>query len=232
MKNPLMTPSTLGTQHARKTRRTHLAVALLVALAALSACGSNDLVILPSEQIADGWSQFRAGNYERADAFFLAALATDSTLAEAHSGLGWSRAFAGDLDAARDNFTRALIFAPADTDALAGAAAVAHALGNRADAITNARSAVERDLAWTFAHRAGIDVEDLRLILAQALALEGSSRYAEVQIELDVLNPDNGLTPGNASSWVVGSAVYASYGEALLAALEDVEVRVGAGIPR
>ncbi len=220
------------TKTLTNNRRTHLVLALLIAAAALGACGSNDVVIPPSEQIANGWSQFRAGNYERADAYFLAALATDSTLAEAHSGLGWSRAFAGDLGAASENFTRALVFAPANTDALAGAAAVAHALGNRADAITNARAAVERDVAWSFEYRAGIDVEDLRLILAQALALEGPTRYSEAQTELDVLNPENGLDEGNASSWVVGSAVYASYGEALLAALEDVEVRVGAGIPQ
>jgi len=213
-------------------RPTHWGFALLIAAAALSACGSNDVIIPPSEQIAGGWNQFEAGNYERADAYFRAALATDSTLADAHSGLGWSAAFAGRLDEAGEHFTRALVFGPANTDALAGAAAVALASGNRADAITHARSAVEGDLAWTFDHRAGIDVEDLRLILAQALALEGAARYAEAQAELDLLDPENGLAASEPSSWVVGSAVYASYGEALIAALEDVEVRVGAAIPQ
>lgn len=213
-------------------RRSTKMLASIIAAAALSACGSNDLVVPPGEQLANGWTQFEAGDYERADAYFLSALATDSTLAEAHTGLGWSAAFAGDLEAASDRFTRALILAPVNTDALAGAAAVALARGNRADAITNARAAIDGDLAWTFDHKDGVDVEDLRLVLAQALVLEGAARYAEAQAELDLLDPENGLDAGEPASWVVGSAIYASYGEALVAALEDVEVRVGAALPQ
>lgn len=220
--------------HAMPVRRARaLAIrASLVALALLLAaagCGSNDGVVRPGESINRGWAAFRQGDYEQAEAHFLAALEVDSTLAEAHSGLGWSRGFDGRFDEAVASFERAVILDTNDPDAAGGLAAAALASGDTEGAVTGAEIALAVDPGWVFPHRSGVDFEDLRLIIAQARSLDGE--YADAQDQVDLLDPENGLDPGRPATWVVADVAYGSYREALLAELVDIEKRVGAALP-
>jgi tetratricopeptide (TPR) repeat protein len=178
-----------------------------------------------------GWTAFEAGQLVAAEAAFQSALAKNARLPEAHSGAGWSRALQGRLEEAAASFESAILYDDGYADAHAGLAAVSLALRDRAAAITHARAALAADTDWSFSHQAGIDHEDLRLIVAQAAAIgSGAASLADAQAELDLLDPQNGLEPGQPSSWVVEGATYASYQEALLAAIEVVERRVGAAI--
>lgn len=203
-------------------------------LASLTGCGSNDTfppLIDVEDGIRLGWEAFERADYGRAEALFLATLRTDGRSAEARRGLGWTRAYAGDLDGAAANFEAALTLEMGHVDALAGLAAVEHALGEWSAAIGRAREALARDASWAFAHRAGVDAEDLRLIVAQAAALLGPALYDDAQAELDLLDPANGLDAADDATWVVDGETYATYRDALFAAIELVERRVGAPLP-
>jgi hypothetical protein len=74
-----------------------------------------------------------------------------------------------------------------------------------------------------------VDAEDLHLVIAQASAQ--LARYADAQAELDLLDPANGLDPNDDETWVVDGTTYGTYREALFAAIEEVEHRVGAPLP-
>ncbi len=203
-------------------------------LASLTGCGSNDTfppLIDVEDGIRLGWEAFERADYGRAEAMFVATLRTDGRSAEARRGLGWSRAYVGDLDGASANFEAALTLETGHVDALAGLAAVEHARGEWDAAIGRAREALARDASWTFAHREGVDAEDLRLLVAQASALSGPALYDDAQSELDLLDPANGLDPAVAATWCVDGETYGTYREALFAAIELVEHRVGAALP-
>lgn len=200
-----------------------------IALFAAAGCGSNDGVVDPGESVDRGWDAFAQGDYALAETHFLAALDVDSTLAEAHTGLGWSRGYDGRMDEAAASFERAVILDTNDPDAAGGLAAVSLVSGNTAGAVSSAELALAIDPGWAFAHRAGVDFEDLRLIIAQARSLDGE--YADAQDQIDLLDPENGLDPATPATWVVADVAYETYAEALLAELEEIERRVGAAVP-
>ncbi len=210
------------------------AAAAVSALALAFGCGSNDGVgpqLTESEGIAFGWQAFEGGNFARAESFFLAAVRANGRSVEANTGLGWARAYSGDLDLAAASFEKAAMLDLAGADARAGLAAVRLAGRELQKAIDRATEALALAPEWTFDHRAGVDAQDLHLILAQAYALQGEARYAAAQMELDRLDPQNGLDPDDSRSWGVGQVLYSSYRDALLEAIEAVERRVGAAIP-
>jgi tetratricopeptide (TPR) repeat protein len=218
------------------TRESHAILALIALplLVALSGCGSNDGPSFASPRetaVQAAWRAFEERDYDGAQSLFLAAAGRDARNADARRGLGWSRAYLGDLDAAAEDFEAALSLAPGSVDALAGLAAVELARGRRPQAISRARAALAADPDWVFPHRGDVNAEDLHLILAQAYALSGPGAYDEAQAELDLLDPKNGLDPASPASWIVAGESYATYEEALLAAIESVEARVGAAIP-
>ena len=207
---------------------------LLAAALAASGCGSNDALppdVSAEDAIRLGWEAFEEGSFARAETFFLAALRAESRSAEARHGLGWSLAYLGDLDGAAASLEAALALAPGDVDALAGLAAVENARGAWESAIELARAALAADASWAFAHHEGVDAEDLHLIVAQASVLIGPTWYADAQAEVDLLDPANGLDPSNASTWVVAGETHETYREALFAAIEVIERRVGAALP-
>lgn len=209
-------------------------VAAAFAAATLAGCGSNDgpvLALPPERALLLGWEAFENRDYGRAETLFLVVLETDGRNAEALTGIGWSRAYASDLDSAAAVFQASLAIAPSRPDALAGLAAVELARRAWAPAIAGARAALAQDSTWAFAHRDGVNADDLRLIVAEASALRSPPAYDDAQAELDRLDPSNGLDAATPSTWVVDGVSYPTYAEALLAAIELVELRIGAAIP-
>jgi tetratricopeptide (TPR) repeat protein len=223
---PTMTRHARTRAHAHAIRASFVAIAFLLAAAG---CGSNDGVVDAGDSIDRGWEAFSQGDYAQAEAYFLAALDVDSTAAEAHTGLGWTRGFDGRFDEAVVSFERAVILDTNDPDAAGGLAAAALVSGNTEGAASSAELALAIDPAWVFPPRSGVDWEDLRLIIAQARSLD--REYADAQDQVDLLDPENGLDPENSATWVVADVAYETYPEALLAELEEIEKRVGATLP-
>lgn len=233
--------SRCGAEGARPPRQARvgrhaLPAAIALALAPLAGCGSNDGAaprLDAGEGIAIGWRAFEGGDLARAETYFALAVAAEGARAEAHSGLGWTRAYLGDLERAAASLERAatLDFGATGADARAGLAAVRLALGRPASAVTPALEALAIAPAWRFPHRAGVDSLDLWLLLAEAYVLAGGTHDAEAQAWLDRLAPANGLDPRDPATWRVGNRRFASYREALLEAIEDAERRVGSALP-
>lgn len=108
--------------------------------------------------------------------------------------------------------------------AYGGRAAVRLAAGNHEGAITDATAAIAADAEWSFDHGAGINVEDLHLILAQAWFGSGEEQFPQAQAQIDILDPVNGLSPLDPLSW--GEAP--TYAAALLIHIQEIEERIGA----
>lgn len=201
----------------------------LLALTALTlfgvvGCGGGGGTSSTPPTLDDGWAKFAAGDYTGAIATFSAVLDDDPSLNDGHNGRGWAYAFDGNLTAAKSEFEKAISNEPGLTDAHAGLCSVLLAMGDYSGAIDQATMVLDTDSQWDFSHFNGVDHADVRLIRAQAYFAQGSSSFGDVQSDLDVLMPANGLDPNNSSTWN-GQPTYAA---ALLRALQTSEESVGA----
>ena len=207
---------------ARQSTRVRLLVTVMTACVFVLGCSDgNGPKPATVEKV---WQLFTAGSYTQAIAEFEAVLATDTSKVEAYVGLGWSYAFTGKLDSAALRFDEALLRNASLIDANAGLSAVELAQGDRDQAITHAQAALLLDSAWAFAHYAGINHLDIRLILAQAYFGKGGHSYSLAQTEVNYLDPSNGLNPSNPASW----GPHPTYAAALLKEIQKIEESVGA----
>lgn len=194
-------------------------------IASLVGCSSKDGPTEPKPTaLEEAWEQFEAGEYTDAIASFRTILAEDGTLADGYNGLGWSFAFTGMLDSAAGHFSTAISSDANLVDPLACLSAVRLAQGDYDDAITHASDALAKNSSWTFAHRAGVDYRDLHLILAEAYFRQGETSFSAAQAQVDILNPSNGLDPGDSQTW----NGYPSYAAALLKIIQTLEDQIGA----
>ena len=169
-----------------------------------------------------GWTRFAAEEYEGAVTRFSAALAFSSDYAPAHLGMGWSRAFQGELAQARNSLNSANTHGLTGQDANAGLAVVLRDLPDLTGCVARGEMVLAAEPAWAFTRRPSIDWFSIRLILAQAYFRLGAASFPNAQAHLDVLDPGNGLDSADSATWVVESVTYDTYAEALLKAIERI----------
>ncbi len=174
-----------------------------------------------------GWSDFQAGAYEDALSHFQAAIVRSGTYAPAYLGEGWCRAFMGALEPARISLQQANTLGLANQHANAGLALVLKEQDSWADAIARAETVLTNDETWALPWRTTIDWRDLRLVIAQCAFRLGDLYFADVQVQVDILDPGNGFDPADPATWIVGGTGYSSYAAALLMKLVELEAALG-----
>jgi len=169
-------------------------------------CGEKTLGLTRVEVLTEqGWDFLEAGDYAEALVRFDAALAEDSTFAEAHNGRGWALTLpaAGfDYAEALRSFDAALAFSLGTADPFAGKSFIYRsfdpadrpAAGDPALAITAADSALARDPRWSLEHHPAADHRDLFWI--QAASYFDLSQYLDSKAAIDslggvVLDPED-----------------------------------------
>ena len=131
----------------------------------------------------EGWEAYKDASFEEAEKLFNSALTLDPTFSEAYNGLGWlnfkeaglekdSERRRRFLDAAKENFERAVASDDESADAWAGLAGLELALGNWVQASSSALKTLESDPSY-FSPHDNIDWEDIRMLWAQALVHQG-----------------------------------------------------------
>ena len=165
-----------------------------------------------------GWESYGLGDYASAHSSFVSALSMDGDLVEARLGLGWCEAWEGEHEAALESFDTVIETGEFVGDAYAARAAAALAASMDSLAVASAESTLVMDADYVFARRDGYDWRDLRLILAQARF--AMAQYADAQEQVDILDPGNGLDPGDPASWVVDEVAHPTYEAALAMEIE------------
>ena len=219
----------------RLRSRTHPACLMVLVCLALSAlmlsCGGDtpwSSWQRASEVNEDGWALYAEGDYAGAAIEFEAALEIEPAFTEALLGLAWCKSHDGEFEAALDDYDTVLASGEFETDAYAGRAAAALAATEASLAVASADSALSRSPSYEFGRHEEYNWRDLRLILAQAHFALG--QYAYAQAEVDLLDPDNGLDPGDSETWVVDGLVHPTYEAALameielLCSIEDIGI--------
>jgi tetratricopeptide (TPR) repeat protein len=193
----------------------------LAALLVLTSCGGDESPgpgLTAAQHNEEGWSSYILGDYGDARFHFAEALKLEQGLSEARLGLAWSEAHAGEYLAAVNDFNQVIDSGALVEDAFAGRAAAALEVPNDTLAVASAESTLSRNPNYFFGRRPEYNFYDLRLILAQAyFAL---SEYSSAQEQVDVLDPGNGLDPGEPSTWIVNDVVYPTYEAALAIEIE------------
>jgi tetratricopeptide (TPR) repeat protein len=174
-----------------------------------------------------GWTAFQAEDYSGALYHFYLARELDPDHAPAYLGEGWSRAYVGLLNSARTSLEQAQSLGLATQDARAGLAVVLKLLGESNGAIAAADTVLTYEPAYVFTWRSSIDWRDLRLLMAQCWYRLGEPFFEQVQTQVDLLDPGNGLAPQDPGSWTVDGVLYESYAVALLMELMILETVIG-----
>jgi hypothetical protein len=165
--------------------------------------------------LEEAWNYFQIGQFDEAIDFFTSAIALNPQLADAYHGLGWCYGNTGSLTSAVTNFRSALSYDSQLIDAHAGLAFVYSALEDYDNVVVEALIVIGADAYYVFQHDTAVTIADIRLLLAQSYFF--TQQYSEAQAQVDLLNPSNGLDPGDPNSWVVEGVRYQTYQEALLA---------------
>jgi tetratricopeptide (TPR) repeat protein len=138
---------------------------------------------------AAGWALFEQGEYEAGMVKFNQALALDATYADAHNGLGWSKAKLDSLAGSLDSFGQCITFDNAVTDAYAGCAPVYRDYeaepAHFDSSIASASQALSMDLRYSFEHDTSFDWHDLHLIMAQSRY--GLGEFLDAKAHVDSL---------------------------------------------
>jgi tetratricopeptide (TPR) repeat protein len=214
-------------------------------LAMVSSCGDDNEPAGPEvdeslvkELVEQGWSHFESAFYDSAKAAFEEAIATDSTYADAHNGLGWSVLFLGlppsnePLDEAIAAFELAIGYELYAADPQVGLAVLYQAEGEYQSAVQYAEEALDLEPTYSFRHKQSVNYFDIHLVLAQSYFGLGEDYFPQAQAEVDILDPENGLDPGDITTWRVDldrdseiepGETFSSYTEALMELIELLE---------
>jgi len=184
---------------AASNRRMGLLLAAC-AVMVLTGCGSSDEVVdpIPLPTLVDqGWDAFESGDFVGAKSDFERAIADDPENGAAHNGLGWANMRLDDLQGAVTSFDAALTHGFTGADPHAGKAIVLRDLEpvDYAAAIGSANTALGIESDYAFAHDAGLDWQDLRLILAQSHFALGEYDDANTQVGLLGGTAQNPVSP-------------------------------------
>jgi tetratricopeptide (TPR) repeat protein len=193
----------------------------LAVILVLASCGEDgSRSSTAAQHNEEGWGSYILGDYAEAGSHFTEALRLDPGLFEARLGLAWTQAQQGEYVSAVDNFTELLDSGALMEDSFAGRAAVALEVPDERLAVASAESTLARAPNYFFGRRPAYNFYDLRLIMAQAyFAL---SEYSNAQGQVDVLDPENGLDPGNPETWMVDGVSYPTYQAALAIEIEHL----------
>ena len=85
------------------------------------------------------------------------------------------------------------------------------------DVITYCQIVISREPEWEYRYNPSININLVRLLLAEAFAQ--TSQVSNAQKQLDLVWPENGLDPNIAASWVINNETYNDYFPALIAAI-------------
>ena len=174
----------------------------------------------------EGWTWYGSGDYGEAAAAFRVRLADNEACRDAWTGLGWALARLDSLASAAEAFDAALSLDDENWDAHAGRALVSSARGVHDAVLTSAAAVLDAEGdAYVFGRDEAVTALDLRMVLAQsAFHVEA---YDVCQAQVDALDPDNGLDPGEPSTWIVSGTTYGTYEEALLVAVHALAPPTG-----
>ena len=177
--------------------------------------------------INGAWLEYTNGNFSAAITKFNDAINESPSgpgIEDAFNGLGWSYASNSidSLDQAIENFSGAIIRRPTFLEPYAGRGFTYLAKKKYSDAISDLDHVLQLDANFEFSHNAQINVDDVRLGLAEGYFVKQDLDLAQAQVTQ--LAPNNGLDASSAATWVVDSVSYLTYAEALLAWIEKLKL--------
>lgn len=180
-----------------------------------------------SDLVQAAWEAYENGDFRTAISRFLEIIELHAYWADAYNGLGWCYASPqiDSLNKAQNYFDQALAKKPSLVPAYAGRGFVHLALNQYNKAIADFKKVLELDANFVFEHDASVNVQDVRLGLAEAFFYR--QQFSLAQEQVDILEPDNGLNPGDSSTWNVGGVQYPTYEAALLALIEYLKSKIG-----
>lgn len=180
--------------------RTGLVVTAVIALLMAAGCCKKKGPTRPEEATAlaeEGWALFTQEDYTGALEKFNAALDKIADHPDANHGRGWTLAYKGDFHEARFSLVRARDLDEDNPDPWAGGAFVYSVLGDQAEVVLWAESALYWDVQnsgsgheWQFTRRTSITHLHLRWVLAQAYLSRGS--YVQCATQLYILDDSMG----------------------------------------
>ncbi len=175
----------------------------------------------------EAWLEYTNGNFSAAITKFNDAINESPSglgIEDAFNGLGWSYASNSidSLDQAIENFSGAIIRRPTFLEPYAGRGFTYLAKKKYSDAISDLDHVLQLDANFEFSHNSQINVDDVRLGLAEGYFVKQDLDLAQAQVTQ--LAPNNGLDASNAATWVVDSVTYLTYAEALLAWIEKLKL--------
>jgi len=173
------------------------------ALAVVALCGCTQVIQLPPDApdcdapclTARGWGAYDAGQWGQVG-FFFQAIGLDSTFAEAYMGLGYLHIEQGLVSEASLEFQTAVDLDTSLVAAFAGNAYCLAAVRDDISAIGMAQIAIDKGGPdFVFSHNPSVTTRNLRLLLANIYFR--NQDYIAAQDQVDLLAPDNTLTPGS-----------------------------------
>jgi len=142
-----------------------------------------------SPLVEEGWQLYETGDFDGARTQFDLAIAADPASPAAHAGRGYALARLRHYAAAAEALARALDFAPAGADPLAGLALVEAARNAYPAVVDPATRLLLVAPGYQHARDPRIDARAVRLVRAQAYYHAGE--FALAAADLDVLDPAN-----------------------------------------
>jgi len=165
--------------------------------------GCTEVIRLPPEApdcdapclAGRGWGAYESGQWGQVG-FFFQAIGLDSTFGEAYMGLGYLHIEQGLVSEASIEFQTAIDLDTSLVAAFAGNAYCLAAVRDDLSAIGMAQIAIDKGGPdFVFVHNSAVTTRNLRLLLANLYFR--NQDYIAAQDQVDLLVPDNTLTPGS-----------------------------------
>jgi|GEM_PF-792579 len=175
----------------------------VVAIVFLSGCVTDpdDAITLPpidasaslyDLKVSGAWAEFGSENYDGSISVFREAADIDPLRQDAHLGLGWCYAMMDQMEDAVYNFNVAIVKQSDSPDGHASVAFVYLAQNRYEDAIPAAERAISLGgEEYVFEWMVEVQTRNLRLLLAESYYALG--KYADSQLQIDILEPGNRL---------------------------------------
>ena len=180
-----------------------LSAVSIIATVLIGGCvsGPDDVVVLPPTdlyhvEVAEAWIEFELGHYRDAAIAFREASEIDPLRSNAYLGLGWCYAMIDQMEDALSNFELAIMKEPGSSDGYAAKAFVYLAQNEYEASIAAADKAISLGgEEYVFSQVPDVRTRNLRLLIAECYYAMG--QYADAQVQIDILKPDNNLNQKN-----------------------------------
>jgi len=178
-----------------------------------------NFITLPNEfsYLREAWGKYAEQQYTEAASLIGESLTLNDYNPEIIVTAGWIYLQLNQTDEAREAIETAYQLSPYMPLALAARALMAQMDGLPDDVITYCQIVISREPEWEYHYNPAININLVRLLLAEAYVQ--NNQVSNAQSQLDLAWSDNGLDPNIAASWVVNSETYNDYVLALLAAI-------------